>query len=764
MSFLFRSISRFFSLKKTRKTREPDDIDDLPPRLQALVNAQYPPFRRSFDLPVTSSVRDPAPVTDRTPQIISQSTPSNRKIISINVIAALDLASPTTPPSGFQPQPEHQNSSNQSDSQQNRLTDSRDQLQNSLNQKLKSGNVGGVEHTCNSTDVHNTKIHPRSPGSPEKTTSHDVRNELNGNAANSSSQRCSPYILSNEMPHVVQSDNNESVGVFEPDEDHASYDATANDMVLGEVKSFDPQNDASFVSEARVSASHIREHSLSDESSYTETGFGDGLSSKANPEPSSTVENNKNENELASNTNFPFAPQRDRSDWKRAAMTRPILTHLSERVSVVNALVVAHKAPQVVLYACSDTALMWLHTPPPPPVTMFLVDDMADVRQPLSYGALPLLPNNVKLKHVRAELDTRTWDTDLVVEGFDWHLPSMWIVHMDVAHTHFSSFEAFDMFLRIVHGLTNIHSTIVVAYPLPSFSDNDDAHSWPLMTLHSFAIVFTPEDFAIFVGRRSFRVLSDRSLDALGESDMHVAALAHATDGASSMTSLSSDSHSYTAGSEKESNRDENREDKEIIDTSANDHSDVVDERDESGSTFDDAMVKGSDEESCHTAESDKTSNEELDLRSVEAADAENAEVYEVEHSASSNNIISEIIEEPQKDPTVRKLRFELAAWSTPEDAVRWSAAAVVIGSDTTLGCWDPRRARRMEGNLHDHRSKLSADVEVNVDTGRYEYKYALVNEENQVVAWEVGENRIIDNFQQFSVSDVHVYDEVWRH
>lgn len=109
-----------------------------------------------------------------------------------------------------------------------------------------------------------------------------------------------------------------------------------------------------------------------------------------------------------------------------------------------------------------------------------------------------------------------------------------------------------------------------------------------------------------------------------------------------------------------------------------------------------------------------------------------------------------------------RVVRFELCAESLPEELQRRGLGVLVIGSEAGLGCWEAKRARRMERDVYEEDGAWKADVMMNVEAGDVEFKYAVVNLRGDIVAWEVGENRVIGERDERFEEGAGVRD-VWR-
>lgn len=108
-----------------------------------------------------------------------------------------------------------------------------------------------------------------------------------------------------------------------------------------------------------------------------------------------------------------------------------------------------------------------------------------------------------------------------------------------------------------------------------------------------------------------------------------------------------------------------------------------------------------------------------------------------------------------------RLVKFELWAESLPQELRTKGLGVLVIGSEAGLGCWEAKRARRMEGDVCED-EVLRADVMVNVQAGDVEFKYAVVNLRGDIVAWEVGENRVLGEKDERFEGRAKVQD-VWR-
>lgn len=92
----------------------------------------------------------------------------------------------------------------------------------------------------------------------------------------------------------------------------------------------------------------------------------------------------------------------------------------------------------------------------------------------------------------------------------------------------------------------------------------------------------------------------------------------------------------------------------------------------------------------------------------------------------------------------VRLVHFELDVSPLPEHLMRTEYRVIIIGSETCIGCWDPQNAKKMVGQFADGAEVLTADLGISSRIEKLEYKYAVLNEHGDVIAWENGENRFL--------------------
>lgn len=734
MSFLFRSVSRLFLRPASSTPAQFDDIDDLPPRLRAIVTSRYAALPEHLDeAPGSPHAHDPTSTTGSASPFSPYSPSSLPDSLSEDTIAVLDLSSPTTPPNNAEPTsderphllrllPEHPNNTYSVSPSVHNETD------NLLSTEDMSNNP--FSFSSNTEPGHQAAFESHKVSTSESNLAQEDSPETARNRPNAFGDPVSHRQENEGLTDALSDDSDEFTDalceVFPDDELDFQPNHTTNYSELDIDDSFQ-----TLMKTTQDGTPVLRSVTL------LET-IGQISSSLSNYKEEIKLTNNEKVSSISEYGN----PTRLENDARR-----PIFEFLSERVTAVNALILEHKAPQVVLYACGESALMWLHTPPPPPVTLFAVDDK-ETRQQLTPGVVPFLPSNVRVKQVRTKLEDQTWDSELVERGFDWCLSSAWVVHIDLASKHISSFSAFDSFLRNVHRLTTAQSTIIVAYPVPSSHPADDP----------YAVSFSSSDFSIFVRRRSFRVLSDRHLDASFQQKLRIAALAHGKSELSDLTSqLMTLESSYSSSEEDCDSKNVGFE--ETNASGPNNSGSTSNEDVASDEHFEALNVGGSDD----NAGSGGVCSGKAGRKKALCGDTD----MSTEGTTDSDVVTSSeaLCESKQKvDPMLRTLQFRLSVGSMPEEAIRWSLAAVVIGSDSVLGCWNPQQAVKMKGDMFDRGSTLLADVDVRVDAGRFEYKYALINAENWVVAWEAGANRVIEDIHRFSINEDHVYNEVWRY
>lgn len=134
-----------------------------------------------------------------------------------------------------------------------------------------------------------------------------------------------------------------------------------------------------------------------------------------------------------------------------------------------------------------------------------------------------------------------------------------------------------------------------------------------------------------------------------------------------------------------------------------------------------------------------------------------------------------EEVEQAGTSPEKRQniLEFRLHVESLPHNLVQDATSVVVIGSDEAVGQWQPESAHRMRGDLNDVTNSLVATVNVTCGVTSFEYKYALVTDNGDILQWEEGPNRIVevplaDNKSQVNRSTVNgnpivIRQERWR-
>ena len=111
-------------------------------------------------------------------------------------------------------------------------------------------------------------------------------------------------------------------------------------------------------------------------------------------------------------------------------------------------------------------------------------------------------------------------------------------------------------------------------------------------------------------------------------------------------------------------------------------------------------------------------------------------------------------------------VRFELLLQSLPSDLKQKHHRVLVLGSDPCVGCWDPHRAKKMTGPIHIADGVVTADLSLSVQADQVEYKYAVTNEKDDIVAWETGCNRILpkwDHTRHGEGQYVQCVKDEWR-
>lgn len=214
----------------------------------------------------------------------------------------------------------------------------------------------------------------------------------------------------------------------------------------------------------------------------------------------------------------------DNSDTNSSSDQNSHLSRLSAaRVTAVNRALADGRTTQVVYFGLGDNVLLFLQSPVPPPVILYLVDDVADVcSTPVSAKPrsleYPLLPDDVRVVRVRTDLQDDAWDAHVVQAGYDWHQRSSWVVNLDVNASHFSSIDILDTFLRMVHNLTTPLSTVILTYSTESYSESETdseiekSRSENVLEDKRVPLRFTPVSFSQFAHQRRFRVLSDHPI------------------------------------------------------------------------------------------------------------------------------------------------------------------------------------------------------------------------------------------------------------
>lgn len=115
-----------------------------------------------------------------------------------------------------------------------------------------------------------------------------------------------------------------------------------------------------------------------------------------------------------------------------------------------------------------------------------------------------------------------------------------------------------------------------------------------------------------------------------------------------------------------------------------------------------------------------------------------------------------------------RHVQFRMEVRTIPDEVRERGVAGIVIGSDVALGEWSASLACRMYGDLGNVNDVLIGDVWIESGKSEIEYKYAAVNHLGDVVAWEVGGNRTIQDGREGSggragPGEVEVFEEHWR-
>ncbi|CDF37123.1 unnamed protein product [Chondrus crispus] len=342
------------------------------------------------------------------------------------------------------------------------------------------------------------------------------------------------------------------------------------------------------------------------------------------------------------------------------------------------------------------------------PLSVFALND-ASLAIKASMQATRLddaLPDNVHYVHLEAVLDGCAWDASLVLNGYSWQRRSTWLVCLDT--TDFEH-ERLQRHLSMIGTLTSLDSAIVVVYVTPDFAQNvqesEDGH-WM-----GAAPIFACGDLFALARDCGFQVSYVTSLrDAAAEYGLPPWLQN------SLSTSLFADQLKFACFKHMRSS--------------------VL------GSIPD---INSASEYSARNGLQTNTDDARVASSPTRLSFVRNTSTEKFEDYANSDT---------------RALRFELQVGSIPPRLSRQEFSVVLIGSDLSFGCWDPKQAKKMHGNIWETTGVMAVDLALSVEASTVEYKYAITNAQKDIIAWEEGSNRVLAPAAAESVQYVR---EEWR-
>lgn len=350
---------------------------------------------------------------------------------------------------------------------------------------------------------------------------------------------------------------------------------------------------------------------------------------------------------------------------------------------------------QLVLFAPGIDARIIERQELPSPLSIFAVNDVA-IAQDCERDARrleALLPDGVEYIHVQAVLEGWVWDSGLVLHGYNWQLPSVWVMQLDVTNM---AKESLERHFRMIGTLASPGSLILVVYASPDFVSKVSANKQKWKgTPPSFSCV---DPFAL-ARRCGFQVEFAISL--------RDAAMKYAfPDDVRNKLAVSefSEGVRFAIFSHWEQNK-----------PSASPFGDVISDI----TAY--STVSGT------LAESSAPSGISASAAPTLAIAGNHSSLGDFEDYMNSDH---------------RVIRFELQLSTLPRHLALPEYSMVLIGSESSVGCWDPQRAKKMHGDISAAGAVLTTDLSLSVHACDVEYKYAVTNARQDIVAWEVGSNR----------------------
>lgn len=348
------------------------------------------------------------------------------------------------------------------------------------------------------------------------------------------------------------------------------------------------------------------------------------------------------------------------------------------------------------------------------PLSIFAVNDAALAVSAAKEGARlhEALPDDVDYVHVDAVLDGCVWDSALVLHGYNWQRRSLWVLQLDVAD--FEE-ERLERHFRMIGTLASRDSLVLAVYVTPEFaSDVRDAadEEWK-----GTAPLFSCDDPFGFAKKCGFQVSYATSLrDAAikyGLPERLRKQLA---------TSVFADGVRFVTFSHTQRNIPPVTHDVDSV--------------------------------------SEVTALSGFSATASAASVAAPATPVQF----ADQSLLGEF--EDYVSTVSRVLTFEMHVASLPMDLARPEFSVVLIGSEASFGCWDPKRAKKMYGNICAGAGVMTADMSLGVEACNVEYKYAVTNAQQEIVAWEAGNNRVLSSSSEGGsavLENVQYVRDEWR-
>lgn len=353
---------------------------------------------------------------------------------------------------------------------------------------------------------------------------------------------------------------------------------------------------------------------------------------------------------------------------------------------------------QLVLFAPGVEARFIERQSLPSPLTVFAVNDAAIAKDCERYARhlQPVLPDGVDYIHVQAVLEGWVWDSGLVLHGYNWQLPSVWVMQLDVTNIPEQSLERH---FRMIGSLASSGSLILLVYVTPVFNEKvvTNSHAWK-GNPPSFSCA-DPFEFAKKCGfQLEFAIsLRDAAMKYAFPDDLR----------SKLGSSAFSEGVRFAIFGHMEQNES------------------VV-------SPMGDVMSEV-------TAYSTVSGNAGLSSVPSGMIETEAPTLTQTANHSSIGDF------EDYMNGDHRVIRFEVNVLTLPMHLALAEYSMVLIGSESSVGCWDPKRAKKMDGRICEEGGRLKTKLLLSVHACDVEYKYAVTNARQEIVAWEAGSNRKLE-------------------